>query len=123
MQVGVNCSVRVTKNKRKGKSSKTKNVCNYVTYVCHFCNHGNSKPGTSKNHLKTKISQIAARTNLEMLGKTSAAEIRSVDKKASALNPTKNQQESAEQEGSKYVQSIVEKEPLDVTKNNLLGGA
>jgi hypothetical protein len=87
MQVGVNCSVRsvrVTKNKRKGKSSKTKNVCNYVTYICHFCNHGNSKPGTSKNHLKTKISQVAARANLEMLGKTSAAEIRAVDKKTSA---------------------------------------
>lgn len=68
MQVGVNCSVRVTKNKRKGKSSKAGNVCNYVTYVCQFCNHGNAKPGTSKNHLKTKISQAAARANLEMLG-------------------------------------------------------
>ena len=90
MQVGVNCSVRVTKNTRKGKMRKTQNVCNYVTYVCHFCKHGNAKPGTSKSHLKTKISQVAARASLEMLGKSSASETHSVDKKTTALNLTKS---------------------------------
>ncbi|XP_024360457.1 uncharacterized protein [Physcomitrium patens] len=68
MQVGVNCSVRITKNKRKRKSRNADNVCNYVTYFCHYCKHGNLKPGTSKNHLKTKISQAAARSNLKVLG-------------------------------------------------------
>lgn len=129
LQVGVNCSVRITKNKRKGKSSITSN---YVTYICHFCKHGNAKPGTSKNHLKTMIAQAAARSSLNLLGKSSVVETRPVDKRSLSVNLKKeneqrpaednsvqilleNQQRSIEQECPEAVETtLIIKGPLDV---------
>lgn len=69
MQVGVNCSVRITKDK-KHKLTGARSLANSITYVCHFCKHGTSKSGTPQHHVKTKISQAAARANLKMLGKS-----------------------------------------------------
>lgn len=50
-------------------------MINNVTYICHFCKHGNEKPGTPKNHVKTKISQAASRAHLNIPGNSPACDV------------------------------------------------
>ncbi|KAI4338287.1 hypothetical protein L6164_016629 [Bauhinia variegata] len=53
---GLNCTVRIEKNRAKAKHRRKKavNVAqkNHVVYKCHFCSHQNLKRGTLKGYMK-----------------------------------------------------------------------
>ncbi|CAL9030124.1 unnamed protein product [Prunus brigantina] len=55
LQPGLNCTVRIEKNrsKKRGKSKKPTSFSqNNVVYTCHFCSHRNLKRGTPHGHMK-----------------------------------------------------------------------
>ncbi|KAL9242817.1 hypothetical protein vseg_016781 [Gypsophila vaccaria] len=54
LQPGVNCTIRIEKNKvKRHKRSKLKTPTqNNVVYTCHFCSHRNLKRGTPKGYVK-----------------------------------------------------------------------
>ncbi|KAL2611417.1 hypothetical protein R1flu_023109 [Riccia fluitans] len=78
LQVGENCSVRVSKAPKKWRKSKSKGVDagvkNAIVYHCHFCKFGNKTPGTAKGHVKTKLSLAAALTQMKKLGSSNPAQ-------------------------------------------------
>ncbi|VVA40679.1 PREDICTED: RNase P [Prunus dulcis] len=55
LQPGLNCTVRIEKNrsKKRRKSKKPTSFSqNNVVYTCHFCSHRNLKRGTPHGHMK-----------------------------------------------------------------------
>ncbi|BFG31727.1 hypothetical protein CerSpe_180010 [Prunus speciosa] len=55
LQPGLNCTVRIEKNrsKKRRKSKKPTSLSqNNVVYTCHFCSHRNLKRGTPRGHMK-----------------------------------------------------------------------
>ncbi|PQP99972.1 uncharacterized protein Pyn_25640 [Prunus yedoensis var. nudiflora] len=55
LQPGLNCTVRIEKNrsKKRRKSKKPTSFSqNNVVYTCHFCSHRNLKRGTPRGHMK-----------------------------------------------------------------------
>lgn len=56
LQPGLNCSVRIEKNraKRRRRSKTYTPTKNNVVYTCHFCSHRNLKRGTPKGYIRDK---------------------------------------------------------------------
>ncbi|XVE57887.1 hypothetical protein DITRI_Ditri04bG0126300 [Diplodiscus trichospermus] len=55
LQPGLNCTVRIEKNRAKARYRHKKPhilTQNTVVYSCHFCSHRNLKRGTPKGHMK-----------------------------------------------------------------------
>lgn len=55
LQPGLNCTVRIEKNRAKARYRHKKPhilTQNSVVYNCHFCSHRNLKRGTPKGHMK-----------------------------------------------------------------------
>ncbi|XP_008238833.1 PREDICTED: uncharacterized protein LOC103337456 [Prunus mume] len=68
LQPGLNCTVRIEKNrsKKRRKSKKPTSFSqNNVVYTCHFCSHRNLKRGTPHGHMKV-ICPTKTKTTLKL---------------------------------------------------------
>ncbi|CAL8157247.1 unnamed protein product [Prunus armeniaca] len=68
LQPGLNCTVRIEKNrsKKRRKSKKPTSFSqNNVVYTCHFCSHRNLKRGTPHGHMKV-ICPAKTKTTLKL---------------------------------------------------------
>ncbi|CAM6013391.1 unnamed protein product [Sphagnum balticum] len=85
LKPGMNCSIRVTRPKKKRKAGKYGSV-NNITYICHFCKKGSATPGTPKEHVKTKRAQAFARARLTALGSSQTNVVTDASKNSVSLN-------------------------------------
>ncbi|XP_009799486.1 uncharacterized protein [Nicotiana sylvestris] len=104
LQSGYNCSVRIEKNKRKGRNRRKKPGIpqkNYVVYECHFCSHRNLKRGTPGGYMKDLY---PAKTTTSRVGPTKSATrkseqldtvVSSIDK--ARVDPTESATQKSEQ--------------------------
>ncbi|TQD70630.1 hypothetical protein C1H46_043839 [Malus baccata] len=73
LQPGLNCTVRIEKNRAKARR-RSKKLINFsqnnVVYTCHFCSHQNLKRGTPNGHMKTICPPKAKTTSKLNLAKS-----------------------------------------------------
>nr|XP_016506513.1 PREDICTED: uncharacterized protein LOC107824277 [Nicotiana tabacum] len=104
LQSGYNCSVRIEKNKRKGRNRRKKPGIpqkNYVVYECHFCSHRNLKRGTPSGYMKdlypakTTTSRVDPTKSATRKSEQLDTVVSSIDK--ARVDPTESATQKSEQ--------------------------